>query len=98
LNEYLKVQVAQQTQQQQPAAVPPAVTPIDNPAPVNAPAPPTNVAAAPIPAYKPPSQTQLAANVAKDVIGNLIPARYRPIVVGTILVLVLLLLWLISRR
>jgi carbon monoxide dehydrogenase subunit G len=102
LNEYLKVQVVQQAQQQQQPADPPAATPnatkSDDPPPVSAPNPTASAAAVPIPTYKPPSQTQLAVNLAKDVVGDLIPARYRPIVAAVIVALVLLLLWIIFRR
>ncbi|HVO44386.1 MAG TPA: carbon monoxide dehydrogenase subunit G [Aggregatilineales bacterium] len=89
LNEYLKVQVAQQAQVQQPAAVPSASVPATAQAPM---------AAAPIAAYKPPSQTQLALNVARDVFNDLIPASYRPVAIGAVVVLVLLLIWLIFLR
>ena len=110
LNEYLKVQVAQQAQQQQIQAAPPAGQPSekevqpDKPQssatiPPSAPASTiTPITAAPVPTYKPPTQTQLAFTVAKDVVNDLIPARYQPILIGGIVVVILLLLLLIFRR
>ena len=42
----------------------------------------------PIPTYKPPSQTQLAFRLAKDVLNDFIPAQYQPIVLGVVGVVV----------
>ena len=48
-----------------------------------------------MPAYKPPTQAELAANVAKDVAGELIPAQYRPILIGAGVLIVLVILYFI---
>jgi carbon monoxide dehydrogenase subunit G len=61
------------------------------PAPAPTPAPPAL-------AYKPPSQTRLAFNVTRDVLSDLLPARYRPVLAGAAFGLILLLIWRISRR
>lgn len=50
-----------------------------------------------IPGYKPPSQTNVALNVAKDVAGDLVPPQYRPVVIGIVVLLVLVLMVLIYR-
>ncbi len=107
LNEYLKVQML--PQEITPPAIPavtPAATPtaamVDNnmpPAPMKSPNQVTTPASAPVsPAYKPPSQMQLAVNLARDVFGDLIPSQYRLVVVGGIIVAVVLLLVLIFRH
>jgi carbon monoxide dehydrogenase subunit G len=49
----------------------------------------------PISEYKPPSQTEVALNVAKDVAGDLVPPQYRPIVIGVTLLILLALIVLI---
>lgn len=105
LNEYLKVQVAQQAQQQSvAAAAQPAASPsvtADTPAPPSLDQAPNStppIAAAPMPTYKPPSQAQLAFTVAKDVVNDLIPAQYRPFAAVAFIVVVVLLLLLIFRR
>jgi carbon monoxide dehydrogenase subunit G len=54
---------------------------------------------APVPtAYKPPSQMALAFNVARDVLNDLIPASYRPWVLGGIVLVILLIVWAIASR
>lgn len=47
----------------------------------------------PIPEYTPPSQTAVAVNVARDVAGDLIPPKYRPVVIGLVVVIALLILY-----
>lgn len=97
LNEYLKVQVAQQAPQ------PVAAAPMDS-APANgtAQAVVAPVASAvpvtPATTYKPPSQMQLAFNVAKDVFNDMVPAQYQPVVIGGVALVILLLIWLVVRR
>lgn len=49
----------------------------------------------PVPEFKPPSQTELAVNVAKDVAADLIPPRYRPVLAVIVILLILLILYLI---
>jgi carbon monoxide dehydrogenase subunit G len=102
LNEYLKVQIAQTEPH------PPSPSPLRREGESHAedPASPQGGGGSraesgggpAVRAYKPPSQTQLAFNVAKDVLGDMIPARYRPVAARVIVVLVLLLLLLIFRR
>lgn len=78
LNEYLKVQAATQ------AAARAANVPEAEVA--------AAVAQAPVPEYVPPSQAQLAANVAKDVANDLIPAKYRPLLIAAAAIIVVLIL------
>ena len=78
LNEYLKVQAAAQ------AAARAANAPEEEVVEV--------VAKAPVPEYVPPSQAQLAANVAKDVASELIPAKYRPLLIVAAIIIVILIL------
>jgi carbon monoxide dehydrogenase subunit G len=52
-------------------------------------------APAEMPAYTPPSQTEVAMNVARDVAGDLIPAQYRPVVIGVVAVVIIILLYLL---
>jgi carbon monoxide dehydrogenase subunit G len=120
LNEYLKVQVARQAQEQGQAAAgdgvadaavadaagdeiaqaPPAQAPPDKPtseryAFVTAQAPASTINR---PTYKPTSQSQMAINVARDVLNDLIPARYQPFVAGAVISAIMLLIWLVIRR
>jgi carbon monoxide dehydrogenase subunit G len=48
--------------------------------------------------YKPPTQTMLMARVARDVFGDLVPAKYQPWVLGGVAVVILLIIWLIVSR
>ncbi len=89
LNEYLKVRAAQQAAVGMAATAPAASAPATAQAPMPAGA---------VPAYKPPSQTQVALNVARDVFNDLIPAQWRPVVIGAGIVVLVLLIWLIVRR
>ncbi|MBK8899691.1 MAG: carbon monoxide dehydrogenase subunit G [Anaerolineaceae bacterium] len=45
----------------------------------------------PAPAYKPPSQTEVAMNVAKDVARDILPAQYWPYLIGIVVLLIILL-------
>ncbi len=47
--------------------------------------------------YTPPSQTDVALNVFKDVIGDIVPPQYRPVVIASIAIVVVLILYLILR-
>ncbi len=49
------------------------------------------------PAYVPPTQTELAMNVARDVVGELIPARYRPALIIGILIIVGVIVYFLLR-
>lgn len=81
LNEYLKVQVAAR------ASAGAAGASEDEMAEA--------AAKAEVPEYKPPSQVSVAANVAKDVAGDLIPAKYRPVLVGLVILVVLVILYFV---
>jgi carbon monoxide dehydrogenase subunit G len=78
LNDYLKVQAATQAVARAANAPEEAVA--------------AAVAKAPVPEYVPPSQAQLAANVAKDVANDLIPAKYRPLLIAAAAIIVVLIL------
>lgn len=83
LNEYLKVQVAARAAAEAAGASKEEIA--------------EAVAQAEVPTYTPPSQTSVAMNVAKDVAGDLVPPKYRPLVIGGVVLLVLLILYLIFR-
>lgn len=87
LNEYLKVQVAQQPQ---PAAASQVLS--GDATPITA--PPSNEAGE----YKPPSQTTLAFNVARDVFNDFVPAKYQPFLLGAGVIVIALIIWLIVSR
>jgi hypothetical protein len=89
LNEYLKVKTAQQAQAAQPTATPGAAA-------ENAASVPTSAPTA-VPEYKPPSQTKLALNVAKDVFNDLVPAQYQPLLIGAVLIILAIIIWLLLR-
>lgn len=80
LNEYLKAQVAAQS------VVNAASTSEEEQAAGS------QTAAAEVPKYQPPSQTKLAANLAKDVAGEIIPPQYRPLIIGAVVLLIIILL------
>ncbi|MFN8420368.1 MAG: carbon monoxide dehydrogenase subunit G [Anaerolineae bacterium] len=60
-------------------------------------APTTTSPNAAAPQYKPPSQTSLALNVARDVLNDFVPPKYQPLLLGAIIVIILLLIWLVRR-
>jgi uncharacterized protein len=96
LNEYLKIQAAQQAAL---APAPVVSTPIESAAggvPVAAAAPVASVPP-PISTYKPPSQMSLALNVARDVMGDFIPRQYQPLALGGIIFVILVIILLIAR-
>lgn len=45
--------------------------------------------------YTPPSQTSVALNVAKDVVGDVIPPQFRPVLVGAAAIVVIIILYLL---
>jgi hypothetical protein len=83
LNDYLKIEVAKQ-----PA---PAVSEDATDEPVSA-------TASPATTYKPPSQTALTLNVARDVTNDIIPPKYQPYLIGVVIGLILLLIWYLVTR
>lgn len=92
LNAYLKIEAAKQ------APLPPPVITTDTTNSVSSPAT-TTVSTTPtsVPTYKPPSQTALAFNVARDVLNDIIPARYQPWLLVVVIVVIVILL-LVSRQ
>jgi carbon monoxide dehydrogenase subunit G len=48
-----------------------------------------------VPEYTPPSQTAVAVNVAKDVAGDLIPPKYRPVLIALLAIVVIIILYVI---
>lgn len=81
LNEYLKVQLATQSSGDAAEATV---------AEINGATGSVNT-----PDYRPPSQTEIAMNVAKDVAGDVVPPRYRPVVIAVAVILAIFLLYLI---
>jgi carbon monoxide dehydrogenase subunit G len=92
LNEYLKVQAAQQPA----ASAPVAVSAEGEAAPVVMSAV-ADVPAAPVSEYKPPTQTQVALNVMRDVLNDLIPPERQPMVAIGVIALVVIVIWLLTR-
>jgi uncharacterized protein len=103
LNAYLKVEVQKQAMSEAVLDTPAAsVTANDTPgdALFTTPAAPTVTATPPpppAPVYTPPSQTAVALNVAGDVARELIPAPLRPVLIGGVILLVVLVLWWLFR-
>jgi uncharacterized protein len=81
LNEYLKIQYASESKAE-----------TDNAGDREEPEVTANMS---IPEYKPPSQTSVAANVAKDVAGDLVPPKYRLVVIGLAVIIIVVILYLI---
>jgi len=48
--------------------------------------------------YRPPTQTMLIARVARDILGDFIPAQYQPWVLGGIMVAIVLIILLLASR
>lgn len=87
LNQYLKVAVAQQ-----PAAAPTETASESEPAPASNAVPP------PVSAYKQTTQTMVALRVTRDVLNDLIPAKYQPYVLGVVIGIFLLIIWSLLAR
>lgn len=85
INEYLKLQQAAQE-----AAVAGGATTEEEIAEA--------VAQVEMPAYQPPSQTNMALNVAKDVADDFIPAQYRPTIVAVLVFIFLMILCRICKK
>jgi carbon monoxide dehydrogenase subunit G len=84
LNDYLKVQSASSAVQE--AALPSAQEEV-------APTPSTPESAS----FAPPSQSTVAKNIFLDVFGELIPSPYRPVAIGVLVLIVILILFQIFR-
>ena len=84
LNDYLKVQAAQR-------AATSAVSADDAGVESEVVAETAVTLSTPVPDYKPPSQTSVAMNVAKDVASDIVPAHYWPYIIGVVVVLIILL-------
>jgi carbon monoxide dehydrogenase subunit G len=88
LNEYVKAQVAAGAAATATAT---AVPPSDTSSEIDTPPEPAK------PAYTPPSQTQVAVEVAKDVASDLVPAQYRPaLIAGGVIVLLIILYFIFT--
>ena len=92
LNEYLKVKAAQQTQMQ-PEPVMSAAASVDTIPPTSVPSSPPP----PVPEYKPPSQTRVGLNVARDVLNAYIPPSAQPYVLLGIVAVIIVIILLLSR-
>lgn len=84
LNEYLKVQV-EANQLADTAGSPAEQIEAD-------------LDAAPSPRYTPPSQTNVALNVVKDVFNDFVPSQYRPVVIASLAALALLIVYRALRK
>ena len=95
LNEYLKVQVAQQAPPAAEASSTskPAATPLSGATPTVTLSHTTTISE-----YKPPSQTSLALNVARDILSDFIPPKYQPYLIGIVIGIILLLIWALLSR
>lgn len=96
LNEYLKIEAAKQAPAPTPAPVAAAASTSEA---VTTSAPPRMSPATSIAAqYKPPSQTALGLQVARDVLNDVVPAKYQLWVLGAIIVIVALIVSLARSR
>lgn len=87
LNAYLQVEMQRRAAEQPAVAV--SAEEEDSAEPVQS--------APPVPAYKPPTQTRLAANVARDVVNDLVPPLWQTVIISVITtILTVLLLKLIG--
>jgi len=98
LNDYLKVQVAQQ-------AVEETTTDASVPSTAEGTHEGHDHAAQahedhhiPTPVYRPPSQMGLALTVMRDVINDFIPPQYHPVVMGLLLVAIVLIVWYFASQ
>ena len=101
LNEYLKVKVAAQPIVETVAAVGGAEASVSTGVATEPTAPEMPAAPSPTPVpttYKPPSQFQLGMNVARDVLGDIIPPKYQSLALGALIVVILLIIWLLTSR
>jgi carbon monoxide dehydrogenase subunit G len=95
INEQIKAIVAAQEAQKAQAAQQPQSSPATTPSPASGSATGQPQTSAVL--VKPPSQTQFALGVAKGVFADLVPAQYRPIVIGgTVILLVIIILLIIN--
>lgn len=85
LNDYLKVKSASMAVQEPiPAAEAQAELAPAAPAPES-------------PTFTPPSQTTVAKNVFLDVLGDLVPAQYRPVAIGVVVLVAIVILYQLIR-
>ena len=84
LNEYLKVQVAAKQPAEAASGSANEVSEV------------SDIIAAP--RYNPPSQTNVALNVFKDIFSDLVPSQYRPVVIASFAILVILIIYRILRK
>lgn len=94
LNEYLKVQVAQQE-----LSSPPVDTDLESasqeasPDEVSDIAEASNTLSSPVPEYKAPSEVEVGLTVARDVLNDIVPTKYQPLLIIGILAIIGIILW-----
>ncbi|MGW8249383.1 MAG: SRPBCC domain-containing protein [Anaerolineales bacterium] len=93
MNEYLKMQAASTPSADAPAPATPDAEAADGSEPVKIETQGSGEAST----YTPPSQTNVALNVFKDVLGDVVPVPYRPVLYAAIAIVVILILYLILR-
>lgn len=93
LNEYLRIEAAKQAPAPAPIAAAAVSEAVIAP-PIAPPTASTSVAAQ----YKPPSQTALGLQVARDVLNDILPAKYQLWVLSAVIVIVLLVILLARSR
>lgn len=84
LNEYLKVQVEKENINKTAVETSATEEEVQE-----------NVAQVKAPEYIPPSQNELAMNVARDVANDIIPAQYWPYIIGAVVLIVLIILYVL---
>ena len=89
LNEHLKVQVAHRQATESTETV--AEDSVDNATETTT----SSVPEVPTSQYKPPSQTQVALTVARDVFDDMVPSQYQPFVILGIVGIIGLIIWLL---
>jgi len=95
LNEYLKIEVANQKPPSPPApseSAPSAVSQIAVEIPAVALPTPTQQK------FKTTTQAMVAVNVARDVVSDIVPNKYHPWLIGAVILLILFILWQILSR
>jgi uncharacterized protein len=99
LNEYLKIEAAKQAPAPAMSVVP-AAEPASPSETLSSPAPPTASPAPSVAAqYKPPSQTALGVQVARDVLNDIIPVQYQSsLLIAAGIIIVVLLIFMLGSR
>jgi carbon monoxide dehydrogenase subunit G len=99
LNEYLKVQAANHVAEEEeagPVVEAQEVVPAADPPPESGLSPESGLPPEST-AFTPPSQSTIARNVFLDVFNDLLPAQYRPVAIGVVIVVAIIILYQILR-